>query len=143
MEARAGHISFISSLVLYFSIVGYAAYAPSKFAVVGFAEILRHELKPYDINVSVLYPPDTDTPGFEKENETKPEETTIISETGKLRNPKKIAQVYAKGLLKNKFHITTIEGKLLFYVSRLAPQLLHTFLDWEHKKARKKLNREF
>lgn len=143
MEARAGHISFISSLVLYFSIIGYAAYAPSKFAVIGLAEILRHELKPYDIDVSVLYPPDTDTPGFEKENETKPEETIMISETGKLRNPKDIARVYAKGLLKNRFHITTIEGKLLFYVARLAPQLLHSLWDWEHKKARKKLNKEF
>jgi hypothetical protein len=31
------------------------------------------------VRVSVAYPPDTDTPGFEQENKTKPPETSRIS----------------------------------------------------------------
>jgi 3-dehydrosphinganine reductase len=52
--------------------------------VVGFAQALRMELKPYGIKVCVAYPPDTDTPGFEVENKCKPEETRLLSETSGL-----------------------------------------------------------
>lgn len=40
----------------------------------GFAEVLRNELKPHNINVALVYPPDTQTPGFDRENQTKPAE---------------------------------------------------------------------
>ena len=72
MAARKGHIVNVSSMMGYFGIMGYTAYAPTKFAIVGLTEALRHELKPYNIFFSVLYPPDTDTPGFEKEIEQSP-----------------------------------------------------------------------
>ena len=38
---------------------GYTAYAPSKFALRGFAEVLQMEVKPYNISVMISYPPDT------------------------------------------------------------------------------------
>lgn len=47
------------------AIHGYSAYAPSKWALRGFAEVLQMELKPYNVYVSVSYPPDTDTPGYQ------------------------------------------------------------------------------
>jgi len=47
MAARKGHIANVSSMMGYFGIMGYAAYAPTKFAIVGLTEALRHELKPY------------------------------------------------------------------------------------------------
>ena len=84
MAARKGHIVNVSSMMGYFGIMGYAAYAPTKFAIVGLTEALRHELKPYNIGMSVLYPPDTDTPGFEKENRTKPGECAMMSSKVKL-----------------------------------------------------------
>ena len=46
---------------------GYTSYAPTKFAVRGLAEALRSELAPEGIAVSVVYPPDTDTPGYREE----------------------------------------------------------------------------
>jgi 3-dehydrosphinganine reductase len=45
------------------AIHGYTAYGASKWALRGLAEALQMELKPYNIFVSVSYPPDTDTPG--------------------------------------------------------------------------------
>lgn len=42
------------------------------------------EVKPYGILVSVAYPPDTDTPGYKIEMETKPLITKKISESGKV-----------------------------------------------------------
>ncbi|CAH3029447.1 unnamed protein product, partial [Porites evermanni] len=71
-ERRKGHIVFVSSIGGQFGIFGFSAYAASKFAVRGFAETLFMEVKPYNIGVSVVFPPDTDTPGFENENKGKP-----------------------------------------------------------------------
>ncbi|EYB96206.1 hypothetical protein Y032_0152g2863 [Ancylostoma ceylanicum] len=61
---RSGHISFVSSAAGQCAIYGYTAYAPTKFALRGFADALQMELFPYNINVSILYPPNTDTEGF-------------------------------------------------------------------------------
>jgi 3-dehydrosphinganine reductase len=69
-DRRGGYITYTSSVLGYLGIVGYTTYSPTKHAIVGLAESLRHELKPFSIRISVLYPPDTRTPGFERENET-------------------------------------------------------------------------
>src|SRR5690606_3520719 len=55
-------IANVSSLAGALAIYGYAAYAPSKFALTAFSEVLRQELRPRGITVAVLLPPDTDTP---------------------------------------------------------------------------------
>lgn len=141
IAAKKGHISFVSSMLGYMGLVGYATYAPSKFALVGLAEVLRHELKPYGIDISILYPPDTDTPGFEIENQTKPKETAMLSETAKLFSPEKVAEVYVKGLLKNQYHIMIGEGKWIWRAMRLAPWLVHMILDSDYRTARKKLGK--
>lgn len=41
-------------------------------------------MKPHEITVTVCYPPDTQTPGFQEENKTKPVETRLISEAAGL-----------------------------------------------------------
>lgn len=46
------------------AIHGYTAYGASKWALRGLAEALQMEVKPFNILVSVSYPPDTDTPGM-------------------------------------------------------------------------------
>ncbi|KAK6027328.1 oxidoreductase, short chain dehydrogenase/reductase family protein [Ostertagia ostertagi] len=61
---RSGHISFVSSAAGQCAIYGYTAYAPTKFALRGLADALQMELSPYNVNVSVLYPPNTDTEGY-------------------------------------------------------------------------------
>lgn len=68
-----GRLVFVSSGAGLFGIYGYSAYAPSKFAVRGLAEVLRVELAPLGIGVTVAYPPDTRTPQLEAERRTKPE----------------------------------------------------------------------
>ena len=50
------------------------------------------ELAPFNIKVTVNCPPDTDTPGFAIENQTKPEETHLLSETAGLFSPSAVAR---------------------------------------------------
>lgn len=74
------------------AIYGYTAYAASKWALRGLAEALQMELRPYgNIYVSIAYPPDTDTPGYEIEMQTKPEITKKLSESGTVFSSKDVA----------------------------------------------------
>jgi len=142
-EEKKGHIGNASSISGYSGQMGYAAYAPTKFAIAGLSEALRHEIKPYNINVSVLYPPDTQTPGLEEEAETRPEELNIISESwGGLLSAEEVAEKYIKGLLKEKFYIMPGSSKFLWRVMRFFPRLFQIISDRDLRKARKKLGKE-
>ncbi|KHJ95203.1 3-ketodihydrosphingosine reductase domain protein [Oesophagostomum dentatum] len=56
------------------------------------------ELFPYKINVSVLYPPNTDTEGFKIESATMPEETELISAAAGLFSPEEVAEAHVKDI---------------------------------------------
>lgn len=71
-------------------VYGLGAYTPAKFALVGLAQVLHMELVHTPINVCCAYPPDTDTPGFQQENLTKPPETHLISEDGGMAKPQDV-----------------------------------------------------
>jgi len=141
-EKKEGYIVNASSIAGFIGQMGYAAYTPTKSAILGLSESLRHELKPYNVNVSVLCPPDTETPGLQKELETRPEELNIISESwGGLLAPEEVAEKYIKGLLKNEFYIMPGSSKFLWRIMRLFPKLVHWISDRDLKKARKKLGK--
>jgi NADP-dependent 3-hydroxy acid dehydrogenase YdfG len=63
----------VSSVAASVPFAGYGCYAPSKVAVRAFCDVLRNELAAdKEKFVHIYFPPDMDTPGFKKENETKP-----------------------------------------------------------------------
>ncbi len=61
--------------------------------ILGFIRLisLQMELKPHNVFVTLAYPPDTNTPGLESENLTKPAETKAIAESSGLLEPKQVA----------------------------------------------------
>ena len=135
MEARKGHIANISSMMGYFGIMGYAAYAPTKFALAGLSEVLRHELRPYNIYFSVLYPPDTDTPGLQKENEFRPAKCAMIAGSVDLLSAQEVADAFVEGLLKKQFTILPGEAGWVWRLNRFAPWLLRRILDRKYQRA--------
>ncbi|MHA1726734.1 MAG: SDR family oxidoreductase [Promethearchaeota archaeon] len=142
MKEKNGHIINFSSMMGYFGIMGYAAYAPTKHAIVGLSEALRNELIPYNIKISVVYPPDTNTPGLQKENETKPEECKMLSESAKILEPEEVGDVVIDGVLKGKYNILPGEAKMIWRLFRHFPRLVRYIVDNDYKKARKKLGKE-
>ncbi len=62
IEASRGQITNVASLGGFVGAFGYSAYCTSKFAVVGFTEVLRAELKPRGVKVQLLCPPEFDSP---------------------------------------------------------------------------------
>lgn len=105
LARRHGHLCFVSSTAGFLGIYGYSAYSPTKFALRGLAESLRAELHPEGIGVSIVHPPDTDTPGFAAENEVKPAETAAISGTIAPIPASKVARATVKGIERNRFTI--------------------------------------
>jgi short-subunit dehydrogenase len=103
---------------------------------VGLAEVLRHELQPSGVRVSVLYPPDTDTPGFALENATKPPETHALSGNVKVADPDDVARHFVRGIVRGKFHILPSGAGMVWRLQRYAPQLVRAFLDRDLRKAR-------
>ncbi|XP_018420171.1 PREDICTED: 3-ketodihydrosphingosine reductase [Nanorana parkeri] len=103
-ERRLGRIVFVSSQAGQLGLFGYTAYSPSKFALRGLAEALQMEVKPYNVYVTVAYPPDTDTPGFAEENKSKPLETKLISESSSLCQPIQVAKVIVGDAIQGNFN---------------------------------------
>jgi len=141
IKDKKGQIAFVSSVLGYLGFMGFASYSPSKFALVGLAECLRNELSPFNIKISVLYPSDTDTPGLEMENSTKPQECAALSGTAKLHQPDTVAKFFVKGVLKKKFAILKGDVKLYWWIKRFAPRLVFSFLDADLAKARRKMGK--
>ena len=140
MKKRGGHIVNVSSMAGFIGIFGYTAYCASKFGVIGFSEVLRSELKSHGIRVSVLCPPDTDTPGFAAENVTKPEETREASKGAKLMSPDEVARQLIAGIKKNKFMIIPgFEGKMTWLLKRFLPSLVDAVLNSQIGKVQRKM----
>ena len=130
-----GHIVNVSSMAGFIGVFGYADYGASKFAMMGLSETLRMELRQYNIRVSVLCPPDTDTPGYELENRTKPPETWAIGETAKLIEPEVVARALLKGIRKERYMIlANAQGWLIYLTKRYTPFVL----DWMLARAVRK-----
>ncbi len=139
IQRRSGHIVNICSLAGLIGVFGYTAYGASKFALRGFSDTLRAEMKTYGINVSIAYPPDTDTPQLAYENQFKPFETRAISGSANVMSPDAVAKDILRGIEKGRYMIIPgFEGKMIYHLSRLAGGWTYTILDSIVADARKK-----
>ena len=130
IKRRKGWILNVSSLAGLKGIFGYTGYCGSKFAVIGFSEVLRSEVRPYNVKVSVLCPPDVDTPMLRKENRVKPLETLRISELGNVMEADEVARAAIRGLDKAQFIIIPdLSSKAFRVMNMIMPSLIDKFFD--------------
>jgi 3-dehydrosphinganine reductase len=125
---RGGRIVLIASGAALIGLYGFSSYAPSKFAVRGLAEALRSELAPEGVAVSVVYPPDTDTPGYREELRHRPEISHRLAATGGLMSAEAVAAAIFRGIARDRFVIAP--GASMAALARLhslAAPLLHRF----------------
>lgn len=135
---RSGAIGVVSSMLGFMGTYGYAAYAPSKFAQVGFAECLRQECLDYGVSVTILYPPDTDTPQLAEENKTKPPETKAITGEVKTLPAEVVAAALLNGIAKGKLQVVPGSmGKFTHFMKRHMPGVVNWVIDGSIKKFRK------
>jgi short-subunit dehydrogenase len=92
------HIVYSGSICSIISFAGYSGYGPSKYALRGLAETLRNELKSSHISIHLCLISPVDTPGFHRENETKPEVCCAIEGTATLLSPDDVAGQILTGI---------------------------------------------
>ena len=141
IKRNSGHIVNISSLVGIHGLYGYSAYAPSKFAVKGLSDVLRYELRPLGIKVSVVFPSDTDTPQLEYENKYKPPVLkALVESNSKPFSAQFVADKIIRGIMKEKYFILPTTDSVLWFTaySLLPGELVYRLVDLLMVQARRK-----
>ena len=105
VERSSGRIVLTSSTAGLLGVVGYTGYGPTKAAIRHYALALRYELENTGVTVSVVYPPDTDTPGFATESPRRPPETAAIAGTIPPISAQRVADAIVSGVERGKPHI--------------------------------------
>lgn len=103
-----GRLVLVSSTVGLMGMVGYSQYAPTKFAVRGLGECLRQEMLPHRIKVHVYFVSTIETPGYARENATKPAITALIEGADSSdKSPGARARTLLTGMQREQFMITS------------------------------------
>ncbi len=131
-QRRRGKIMMISSGAGLLGIHGYSAYCASKFALHGFAQALRSEARPHGVDVSICFPPDTQTPQFERELALRPREAAIVMGTVSPWPADAVARKVVAGIEGGRFE--TYFGLTLFLLGRFGPAV-RPVLNWWFDRA--------
>jgi short-subunit dehydrogenase len=124
-----GQVCFVSSLGGLITTFGYSAYSGSKFAIMGMAGALRQELYSTGVGVSVLCPPEVDTPMVANEASHILPETRFVKNIGGLLSPAAVTKATIKGVNKNQFIIIPgILGKIAYMQARHMPNVFGWFV---------------
>ena len=143
LERGSGHIVNVSSTAGFIGAFGFAAYGPSKFAVRGYSDVLRSEMKYRGIQVSIVFPPDTDTPMMADENKYKPFETKEISGSAGMLSAEEVAAATLAGIAKNKYLILPgFNNRFFFWLNNAMGGLVYPLMDFLLKQALKKKAKE-
>jgi 3-dehydrosphinganine reductase len=141
IERGSGYIVNFSSGAGFLAPFGYAAYVPSKYAVRGLSDALRLELKPLGVRVSVVFPPDTDTPGFKNENRTKPWET-VEAFSSTVLSADKVARGILRGMKRGQYIILPgFEISLYYRLTFWLGSAVYPLMDMLLAQARRKKQR--
>ena len=141
IDRHSGTIINISSQAGFFGIIGYTGYTASKFAVRGFSDSLRSELKPLGVQVSVVFPPDTETPQLAFEEPLKPFETKEVAGTVRPMSAEDVASETLKAARRGKYVIIPgFEGKFLYRLMGILGDFTFSIIDWMINSAKKKMN---
>ncbi|MFM8322143.1 MAG: SDR family oxidoreductase [Chloroflexota bacterium] len=139
MDQCAGVIVNVGSVASRISVIGYSAYSGSKFAVRGFTDALRLELKAYGIQVHLVYPPDTDTPGLAEENLHKPPELKYLLPELGVVSAEAVAAAILSSIRRGRYEITSDFGsRLLLYLEGAVGSRRYHVLDLLLARARKR-----
>jgi 3-dehydrosphinganine reductase len=126
VKRGSGQLCFISSLGGLVAPYGYSAYSASKFAVLGMAEALRQELYSAGIGVTVVCPPEVDTPMVEQEAEHILPQTRLLKDLGGTLQVGTVTRATVNGIARNRrLVIPGLMGKLTYLQFRLMPGVAH------------------
>lgn len=129
IQQKRGQICFVGSLGGLISTYGYSGYGASKFAILGMAGALRQELHEYKIGVSVLCPPEVDTPMTDDESAHILKQTRFIKDAGGTLPVAVVTREARKGIHNNRAIIVPGKmAKLSYLQARFIPRVFGLFM---------------
>lgn len=132
MKSRGrGHIVNLSSTAGLLGMFGYSLYSTSKYALVGMSECLRSELKLMHINVTVVCPPEVDTPFVAEEAASLPPEGRAVKSLAGLLQPEYVARTIVSAIKRKKFLVVPgLAARFLYFNHRMSNGFFtHLFSD--------------
>jgi NAD(P)-dependent dehydrogenase (short-subunit alcohol dehydrogenase family) len=132
IKAGKGHLVTVSSTSGLIGLPLHAAYAGTKFALVGISEVLRYDLRMHNIDVTVVCPGAVDTPlqntveilGVDPNDP----EVKAMKERFSRRTvtPERVADLIVRAVEKKRFLvITSLDIKLLYFFKRFCFPVYH------------------
>lgn len=144
IRRASGHIINISSVFGYLALQGYSAYAASKYAVRGFSDALRLEVRSKGVRVSIVFPDDTDTPQLAEEIKHRPEVVKIVGGDGEnAMSPEKVAADILRGVARKEYIITPgLRNSLFYRAIHTTGNLIYPILDFLSNRAEDQIKRK-
>jgi len=131
MARGSGHIVNIVSAAGFLGAFGYSSYCASKFAVAGFSDALRAEMKPFGIRVSVVFPSDVNTPQLAYETQYQPAEVKAMAPLRDIMSVEAVAAETLRGIAHGQYMIFPgFESKLMFFLTRVLGTAVHPVMDF-------------
>lgn len=134
LRQKRGHVVSVASMATYFNFYGLSVYSATKAGLLAFSKALRNELVSTGVKVSLLLPPDTDTPGLQNENLVKPKITAQLSGGAAVMAPERVADALLRGVAQGKFEI--VPGRInqtLVFLARHFSGCIQAILDVQTK----------
>jgi len=143
LQRRAGLIVNVCSVAGFLGVLGYAAYAGSKYALRGYSDVLRAELKPRGIHVTIVFPPDTDTPQLVYDKQARPPEIDVmLGSAAKALSPDAVARAILRGIEARRYIITPgLDTTLTYWLTGVLGPLQYPIMDWLMARALRKTGR--
>jgi 3-dehydrosphinganine reductase len=138
---KSGYIVNISSIAGLGGVYGYSAYGATKYAIHGLTDVLMYELKPTNIKFSIVFPPDTQTPGLEADQAFLPPVTVQMNaDFGGMMTADEVAKAIINGIMKEKYFIIPgFSNKLLNFANNLfGYRLVGLLVDFSRNKLARK-----
>ena len=122
LKKNRGTLGLVSSSAGFMPVFGYSAYGASKFAVYALAEVLRYEMKRYDVTVSLFCPSEVETPMLAAERLVIPKETRALKDFAGVIPVERAATALIHGITKGKYMIIPdFRTRFLYWMRRITP----------------------
>ena len=125
LEATRGRLVLVASLAGLVANYGYTGYCASKYGVVGLGEVLRLEYRPRGVAVSVVCPPEVETPMVWEERRRQPPPSKALKELAGTIDVDRAARDILAGIDRGTFLIIpTARAKAAVGLARFLPKPL-------------------
>ena len=143
IDRHTGHIVNISSAAGFLGLYGYTAYGATKFAIKGFTDALRLELRPQNIRVSLVFPPDTETPQLVEDNLYKTPVLIAAEEGSQIMTADEVAHSIVDGIDRRRYIITPGWMSTLYFILAGLTNggLIYPIMDYVFTDAQNKVRR--